>query len=365
MLLYDVNFNSKGMINMKHMLFVVSQLSTGGAERVISILANNFANRDYEVHLITYMDVTNSYLLDNKIIYSKLPVIRGNRIRQHCARIKWIRKYIRDNDIDIYITFEHYYGWTCVYNTRVAYITSMRNDPIHDKLSIVERLLRKTNFEYAQAVIFQTSEIKNYFSEKIQQHGFIVKNPLPNNLPLCHSEKQKKIVAVSRLEPQKNLSMLLKAFKTVVCSHPEYILEIYGDGSERKNIEQEIIKYSLEKNVLLKGFCENVTEKISDAYIYVCTSNYEGLSNALLECMAMGLAVISTDSAGGGAREVIQDGVNGFLIPVGDNIQLYKKINWLIENRDNALEMGVNAMMIRNELNESVICDKWEKIINN
>lgn len=349
---------------MKRILFVVSQLSTGGAERVISILANNFIKRKYEVHVITYWDIPNIYSLDKKIIFNKIPLINGTRVKQHITRIKWIRNYIRWNKIDIYITFEHYYGLTCAYNNSVSYITSMRNDPVHDKLSIVERLLRSLNFKYAKAVIFQTDVIRDYFPEGVRRHGYIIKNPLPSNLPLCKDERKKKIVAVSRLEQQKNIPMLLRAFCKVVKFHPEYVLEIYGDGSERQNIEQTIIRSGLERNVRLKGFCKNVTEEIADAYIYVCTSNYEGLSNALLECMAMGLAVISTDSAGGGAREVIQDGVNGFLIPVGDDIQLCEKINWLIDNRDKALEMGANAMMIRNEFNESVICDKWEKIIN-
>ena len=142
------------------------------------------------------------------------------------------------------------------------------------------------------------------------------------------------------------------------------MLEIYGDGSERKKIEKEIKSLDLEKNVYLKGFCKNVTEKISNAYMYVCTSNYEGLSNALLECMAMGLAVISTDSAGGGAREVIKDGVNGYLVPINDDKQLAKKMIMLIENPDNAVVIGTNAIKIRNELSEMGVCDEWEKIMN-
>lgn len=349
---------------MKKVLFVVSQLSTGGAERVISILANNFALRGYAVHLITYANVPNAYILDKTIQWIKYPPISGNRVKQHLTRMKWIRKYIRDNNIDIYITFEHYYGWTCACNSHVNYITSMRNDPAHDKLSVVERVLRRLNFDCATAVIFQTSEIMKYFSIRIQNHGYIIKNPLPNNLPKGTIKREKRIVSISRLESQKNIPMLLRAFKIVVKQHPDYTLEIYGDGSERKEIEQIIRDFRLEKRVFLKGFRKNVSNEIENAYMYVCTSDYEGLSNALLESMAMGLTVISTDSAGGGAREVINDGVNGFLVPIGDDVQLAQKMNWLIEHREEGANMGEEAKKIRIELSETSICDEWERVMN-
>ena len=219
---------------MKSILFVVSQLATGGAERVISILANNFVKRKYEVHVITYLDIPSVYTLDKRIIVNKIPPIHGTRVKQHIVRMKWIRNYIRRCNIDIYITFEHYYGWTCACNNHVSYITSMRNDPVHDKLSIVERLLRALNFKYAKAVIFQTDEIRDYFPKGVRQHGYIIKNPLPGDLPLCQNERKKKIVSFSRLEQQKNIPMLLKAFCKVLECHPEYILEIYGDGSVRQ-----------------------------------------------------------------------------------------------------------------------------------
>lgn len=101
------------MANINRLLFVVSQLSTGGAERVISILANNFALRGYEVHLVTFLDVPDAYILDSRIIHRRIPQCEGNRAIQHLMRMKWIREYIRKNCIDAYITFVHYYGWTC------------------------------------------------------------------------------------------------------------------------------------------------------------------------------------------------------------------------------------------------------------
>ena len=349
---------------MKKILFVLSQLSTGGAERVISILANNFDARGYEVHLITYVDVPNAYILNKEILWTKFPSISGNRIKQHLIRMRLIRKYIRDNRIDAYITFEHYYGWTCAFKNHVRYITSMRNDPLHDKVSIMERFLRKLNFVYASAVVFQTSEIMDYFPDSVQKHGYIIKNPLPNNIPEYSNHKEKRIVAVSRLEPQKNLFMLLKAFQTVSKINSDYKPEIYGEGSERKAVEQTIQRLGLSNNVVLKGFQKKVNEKIVNAYMYVCTSDYEGLSNALLESMAMGLAVVSTDSAGGGAREVIKDGVNGVLVPVGDDEFLSKKMVWLIKNEEIAIRMGREALKIREELSENSVCNEWEKIIN-
>lgn len=99
--------------------------------------------------------------------------------------------------------------------------------------------------------------------------------------------------------------------------------------------------------------------------MYVCTSNYEGLSNALLESMAMGLAIVSTDSSGGGAREVIKDGVNGYLVPINDDAKLAERMITLIDNPEKAFAMGQKAIEIRDELSETVVCDEWEKLSTN
>lgn len=350
-------------MKMKKILFVLSQLGTGGAERVISILTNYFAHAGYTTYLITYIAGEDAYQIDSDVIRYRIPPIEGNRIKQHLQRMKIIRKYISEKAIDTYVTFEHYYGFTCVLGSKVCYTTSMRNDPKHDTLSLVERILRYFNFRFAHNIVFQTEEIKNYFSTPIVKHGVVIQNPLPNSIVNYAGNRDTRVVAVSRLEPQKNLKMLIDAFVKAHEKHQEYTLEIYGDGSEREVMTKYIEQNDLSQCVTLMGFAKNVGERICNASIYACSSNYEGLSNALLEAMAMGLSVVTTDSAGGGARSVVDDWVNGVLIPVGNTEKMAEAFDLLMQDQFIRERMGNNAKTIRKKLSETAICNQWKSTI--
>ena len=239
----------------------------------------------------------------------------------------------------------------------------MRNDPKHDTLSTVERVLRYLNFRYAHKVIFQTEEIMNCFSKPIVKHGVVIQNPLPNVIVSYDGERDKRVVAVSRLEPQKNLTMLIDAFALAQKANTRFLLQIYGDGTEREMLTKYIKTKGLSQSVQLMGFTKNVSEKICNASIYACSSDYEGLSNALLEAMAMGLAVVTTDSGGGGARSVILDGENGFLIPVGDTERMADAMRKLMKDPEQCNRMGCRAKQIKEKLSESKICKQWKSAI--
>lgn len=339
----------------KNVLFVVSQIGTGGAERVISTLASYCAENGYSVHLITFRDTKNSYPLSSKVIQER---IEGNPI----IRAKKIRKYIKDNNINVYVTFELNYGVICSFGTGVKYITSMRNDPRNDVVSLRERIFRYFNFLCAHHVVFQTNEIMEYFSKTIQKHGSVIMNPLKDGIVEYHGSRKDEIVAVCRLEPQKNIPMMIDVFEKIHDRYPDFKLRLFGDGNLRSEIERSIKEKYLQESFILEGFQKAVDEKIQRATVYVCTSDYEGLSNSLLEAMAIGLPCVTTDSGGGGARAVIKDGENGYLVPIGDVDAMVNRIQGLIEDRRLVDKLSENASKIREKLSREIICKEWETL---
>lgn len=157
--------------------------------------------------------------------------------------------------------------------------------------------------------------------------------------------------------------MAIDAFEKFNKVHPEYIYEIYGEGELRESIQQYIEKKNLREKVFLKGFYQNIHSEIVNAAVFVLPSNYEGISNSMLEALAIGLPVICTDCPIGGARQVIENGKNGVLIPVGDTAALFNAMCKIVEDEDFAGLLSSNATNVRNDYNADLICKKWETLL--
>ena len=167
------------------------------------------------------------------------------------------------------------------------------------------------------------------------------------------------IVTASRLNKQKNLGMLIEAFSKISSNHPEYTVEIFGRGEEEENLKRKAEKLSVADKVIFKGFSSNIYEDIRDCAIYVCSSDYEGISNALIEALGLGLPTISTDCPVGGSRLLIEDNVNGILVSVGDVDALAAQIERLIENPDLAERLSNNAVNVREKYAADRIAQMW------
>ena len=157
--------------------------------------------------------------------------------------------------------------------------------------------------------------------------------------------------------------MLIDAFKEVSTKYNDYKLYIYGEGPLRKHLEDKIKKYDLENKVFMPGYVDNVNELMNDAKVYISTSNYEGISNSMLEALAMGIPTICTDCPVGGAAMFIKDHKNGILIPVGNKETLVESMEEIIEMKDLENELSKNSVVIKEELNIQKIFKKWEELI--
>ena len=243
----------------------------------------------------------------------------------------------------------------------VKVVVSERNDPKNFAGKKVVKILSRFLMRFADGFVFQTNDAKAFYEKKLKNRGQVIPNPLiTDNLPNAfEGERTKCIVTAGRLNVQKNQKMLISAFGEVSKKHPEYKLIIYGEGPLRATLEAQIAESGLEERVLLPGNFSDLLEHTKSAAMFVMSSDFEGMPNALIEAMAIGLPCISTDCTCGGPRELIRDGQNGILVPVGDEARLAEAMERLISDEAFADYIGKNAIEIRRRLDSEVIGKQW------
>jgi len=221
----------------------------------------------------------------------------------------------------------------------------------------------------ADAAILQTKDERDFYGDCLK-NAFIIHNPIKVGLPDAYEGERRKVaVNFCRISPQKNLTLLLNAFVRVHNEFPEYTLEIYGNAVEK---EEEAERDYLKKTASENGWDEfihilpparDVHTKIKDCAMFVSSSDFEGLSNSMIEAMALGLPCICTDCLGGGAGEVITNMENGILVPVKDEDALYKGIKAFITDKKLAEKCGNNSQKIKSELSIDNIGEQWLNVI--
>lgn len=352
------------------LMFCLGSMGKGGAERVTTNLAN-YLIKDNAVSIVTTTSIDTLYKIDSKVMIKALDNIerKTNFIVRNIKRIKNLKKIIKNDNPDLIISFlpEPTYRVliTNLFNKRKI-IVSVRNDPKVEYNTLFKKILMKILFKRANGFVFQTEEAKQFFSKKIQLRSIIIPNPLNPDFIIERYEgkREKKIVNVGRLESQKNQKLLIDAFNIVQKKYPDYELHIYGDGSLRENLQTQINRLKIENKVFLHGIIDNVREEIYKAKLFVLSSDYEGMPNALMEAMSLGISCISTDCPCGGPRFLIQNNENGILVPVNDVNAMSDSILSLIENAKKCDKIGKNATMIGQLLNPDCITNTWLKYID-
>lgn len=349
-----------------NIVFVVTKIGRGGAQRVSTILAGYLLEQGHQVSILCY-EGNGTYPVKEGIQVYKLPYSK-NVLWKHIWRIGSFTSYCRRNKVDLVIALFRGYDYTWLYRTLFPsrLILSQRNDPKaeYDK-DFLARIACKFFFRGADKIVFQTEEEKEYFSEAIKKKGHVIPNPIMENLPAPYrGERRKLIVNFCRLEPQKNLKLLIDAFREVNLEEPGYHLKIYGNGSQREELAAYIKKRRLEGIAEVIPFSSNIHEEIKDAAMFVSSSDFEGISNSMLEAMALGIPCICTDCPAGGARMVIENGKNGILTPVGELPPLKTAMLSLIRDPEKARNIGSEAEKVRDTYSVEKICREWEKVIN-
>lgn len=339
---------------MKNIVFVTGHLTGGGSERVLTLIANSMLKQGLEVSIITFEDINESY--DNSCKVYKLEF--SNDFNQ----IFNLRKLIKKIKAEVVIAFEYYVAIKTVFATRgmeCKVIVSERNDP-NMLNSLLKKKMRNLAYLCADILVCQTDDAKKCFSKKTQNHTVVIPNPIKKDLPVWGgSYSNKKIINFCRLEKQKNIPLLIRAFKEVHKKHPDYSLWIYGNGAEKENITQYIKEQQLTESINVYNFVDNIHDIAVSCSMFVSSSDYEGISNSMLESMAMGLPVVCTDCPIGGAKMMIRDNENGLLVPCKQEKSLASAICRIIENPSIARKLSSNAIKIRDDLSLENITNVW------
>ena len=143
----------------------------------------------------------------------------------------------------------------------------------------------------------------------------------------------------------------------------DYNLVIYGEGSLRKELEAFVESKGLTNRVFLPGAKSGIQNYIKDASLFVLSSDYEGIPNALIEAMAIGLPCVSTDCSPGGARELILNEKDGFITPCGDAVALRMAMSKILTEKKVASQIGKRAQEVRKRTDRQMIADRWLKLI--
>ena len=343
----------------------------GGAEKQIIMLSNALFERGHEVHLISLAETNSKYDICEGVIVHDLSFsenINGNKILNRYKALKNILMEIKPEVSVNYWLQSAYFCAMMSKSITGKVIYSERGDPGDKEYSGLLGIIRKLAFERVDGFVFQSEGARNYFSEKIKNNSTVIhiSVSIPDGIFLkpCIN-REKKIVTVGRLHPQKNQKLLIDAFARIADDFPEYRLDIYGDGELEERLKEQIKRLGLENRVFLRGTKKNVLDYVYTASTFVLSSNYEGLPNALMEAIAIGVPCISTDCKPGGARTLIQDGINGWIVPRENVTLLAEKIQEVISGKKKNEMLEKEAIKFRKAHSSKAVFDMWEKYILN
>lgn len=350
---------------MKIAFFIDSMNGFGGAQRVISVLCNSFAREGAEVLLVTTGNTDKSvYPLESVKKYAYTGNCGGviNKVK----KLRAIRKTVKAFEPDVIVSFLTMTNILTILSmsfTKIPIIISERND--FDKCTSKEKLLSKIFYPYANKMVVQTENIKQQLERFYKKRIEIIPNPLQEfSFEKTDYSASKKMIAVGRITEQKNYPLMLEAFAAFLGERPEYCLHIYGAGNMIETYQALAKKLNISEKVCFMGNKPNPLSLETDADMYVMSSDYEGMPNALAEAMSVGFPCISTDCDGGGAAFLIDNGVNGLLVEKGNPYQLTEAMKKIADDRVFAQEIGQNAKSLKDSLNVERITQMWTDFIN-
>ncbi len=354
---------------------VTSSLTAGGAERVLSIMANYWAENGHAISFVT-LDSKDAdfYDLKPKVQRYALALLHGSNspwgiLRKHSLRLFWIRNAIKESKPDAVICFMDRMNVAtllAIWGLQIPIIISERTDPRYHKIGQLWSLLRRLTYPNAQALVIQTSHVKKWALRfYAEDRLFIIPNPVSINEKNITPEPEfhlpnNFIVSMGRMDKYKGFDLLIKAFFNV--NRGDWELILIGEGEERSNLKRLTQQLGISSIVHMPGRIKEPDAILRHAKIYVLSSLYEGFPNALLEAMRAGLAVISFNCPSGPA-DIIQQGINGILVPAQDSDALVEAISILIKDKTLRNTLAHNALNVTEQFSLEKVMQQWEDVI--
>jgi len=400
----------------KKVSFILFSLDVGGAERQAVAISNYLANNGYEITIVLIEnplirfsvdpkvkvvflnDPNNPYLgTDGNISECSLYQTESSykqglfrRFSMHLLKIADKKRFVVEDQL-IFITKKYAYkiyeyfkdksdelifSWMTIPSLSLAIAKRMG---LRNRCISVERTdpnteypdchpintLKKELYPQFSGGVYQTSVQRDYYDYLDSSSRYVIGNSITGVFPdRFEGERKKIIVNFCRLHPVKNIPLLIDAFELLLKDHPEYSLEIFGEGSEKAKLIKYAEQRCVSDKVKFYPYDTNLHERIKDYAMFVSSSDREGISNSMLEALAIGLPTICTDCPGGGARSVINDHVNGLIVPVRDKEKLYRAMKELIEDKALSEKLSLNSTSVKSDYSVNCIGKQWSSVID-
>lgn len=356
----------------KTLLFITTSLGYGGAAKVLCFVAQALSDRGYNVHIAniksTYSGVEQR--LSEKVTVHDVHSERGRGIRR-LEELHKIERLAKSIGTDVIIGFTYYPNIMASMAAKrlgVKSIVSERGDPYQTIGNGAVSKCMLAIINSADGAVFQTDGAKQFYANRLQLKGRVIPNPIflpAEGVPERKAESiTKTIVCVGRLDNrQKRYDVALEAFAIFLQSHPAYTLRIIGEGPDEGDIRAQCKLLKIEDKVKFMGKSSHTMRDIANDGIFLITSDFEGISNSLLEAMALGLPCVSTDHSPGGARFLIDDHQNGLLVPVGDSRRVANALSEFTDTPDFAERCGERAKMVKERFEPQRIVTEWDSYI--
>lgn len=355
----------------KRIIFYIGSMQRGGAQRVMTNLLTHYLDAGNDVVLVNDIvpsEVVPEYPIDNRVRRFYLGGPDDNVLEKNIKRIFRLRTIIRKEKPDIVVSFMGPPNIRLILasvgcNTKI--VVSVRNDPNEEYGRGIKKFLANMIFLRADGIVFQTDDAKKYFNKGNQLKSRVIFNPVNRVFfDTQWNPLKKEIVVVGRLEKQKNPFLAIDAFLTIAEKFPNYKLVFYGEGSLKKDLTAYIAKKNAKNRIELRGAVDDVAKVLSESTLYMMTSDFEGMPNALMEAMAVGIPAISTDCPCGGPASLINDSSQGFLVPVGDVNKLAEKLRLLLVDKNLRNKMSQIAQKRALEFRSEIVIKHWDDYIN-
>lgn len=355
---------------MKKVFLYIDSMQLGGAQRVMSNIAAYLVNADCSVTLIN--DILPStkkleYEIDRRIQRQFLDEGNDRRQNKNVYRIKKLRRLIKQDQPDVILSFlgpPNIRMLVATLGLKCRKIVSVRNDPYREYGFGIKKLIARTAFLFSDGCVFQTKDAAAYFPKMVQRKSKIIVNPVNDKFyHVTWTGEKKEIAVVGRLQPQKNPLLALEAFHLIEKQFPEFKIVYYGDEELKDAINTKAAEYAIADRVIVYGKTTDIENKLAASAVYLLSSDFEGMPNALLEAMAVGVPAISTDCPCGGPRTVIEDETQGILVPCGDASKMADALARVIGNKPLSEKMSISEKQRAEKFRNDKIMLLWRQYL--
>lgn len=354
---------------MRSIAFFVKTFEGGGAQRVMATLAKEFVAQGHRVSIVT-MFHAESYDLPSEVEIFNMGIDRTDLSVDHNReKIRNAGLFLSRKSIDTVVvgsTSAPLYKYALEMKTRCNFrvIAQMTNAPDSSPRLPEQRKERDEVFELLDRIgsgfVFQTPYERDYFNQSIREKSVIINNPIMDfDIEPYNGERRKVVVSAGRLDEQKNFHLLLHSFAIFGQKHPDYRLEIYGRGHMEKSLRDEAHSLGIDGKVDFCGFSLEWHKKLWDCAMFVQSSDYEGVSNVLLEALCLGVPTVSTDCPAYGARMFLNNGESGFLVPARNELALADAMHELASNPHLGKRFSKNSVQIKDALSVKSIVKQY------